>query len=128
MHDQDLAIVKALVTVAWADGVFAERERAMLDALLDAYGASAEDRATIHSYAEQRRSLEDIDVQELSAEDRRILLQHAVILTFADGEQSPEELDLLTALSSRLRIPEPEARALLDAGAARAKKSLHLLG
>lgn len=128
MHDQDLAIVKALVSVAWADGVFAERERAMLDALLDAYGASAEDRDTLHSYAEQRRSLEDIDVQELSAEDRRILLQHAVVLTFADGDQSPEELDLLTALSSRLRIPEPEARALLDAGAARAKKSLHLLG
>jgi uncharacterized tellurite resistance protein B-like protein len=128
MHDQDLAIVKALVSVAWADGVFAERERAMLDALLDAYGASAEDRATLHSYAEQRRSLEDIDVQELSADDRRILLQHAVVLTFADGDQSPEELDLLTALASKLRIPEPEARALLDAGAARAKKSIHLLG
>ena len=45
MHDQDLAIVRALVSVAWADGIFAERERAMLDALLDAYGASAEDRA-----------------------------------------------------------------------------------
>lgn len=128
MHDQDLAIVKALVSVAWADGVFAERERAMLDALLDAYGATAEDRATLHSYAEQRRSLEDINVQELSADDRRILLQHAVVLTFADGDQSPEELDLLTALASRLRIPEPEARSLLDAGAARAKKSLHLLG
>jgi uncharacterized tellurite resistance protein B-like protein len=128
MHDQDLAIVKALVSVAWADGVFAERERAMLDALLDAYGASAEDRAAIHSYAEHRRSLEDINVQDLSADDRRILLQHAVVLTFADGDQSPEELDLLTALASRLRIPEPEAKALLDAGAARAKKSLHLLG
>ena len=128
MHDQDLAIVKALVSVAWADGVFAERERAMLDALLDAYGASAADRDTLHSYAEQRRSLDDIDVQELSADDRRILLQHAVVLTFADGDQSPEELDLLAALASKLRIPEPEARALLDAGAARAKKALHLLG
>jgi uncharacterized tellurite resistance protein B-like protein len=128
MHDQDLAIVKALVSVAWADGVFAERERAMLDALLDAYGATAEDRATLHSYAEQRRSLEDIDVQDLSADDRRILLQHAVVLTFADGDQSPEELELLAALSSKLRIPEPEARALLDAGAARARKFLHLLG
>ena len=40
MHEQDLAIVKGLVSVAWADGVFAEREREMLDALLEAYGAN----------------------------------------------------------------------------------------
>jgi uncharacterized tellurite resistance protein B-like protein len=128
MHDQDLAIVRALVSVAWADGIFAERERAMLDALLDAYGASAEDRAALYEYAEKRRTLDDIDVQELSADDRRVLLQHAVVLTFADGDQSQEEIDLLAALTSRLRIPEPEARALLDAGAERAKKALHLLG
>ncbi len=128
MHDQDLAIVKALVSVAWADGVFAERERAMLDALLDAYGAGAEERKAVYGYAEQRRTLDDIDPQELSADDRRVLLQHAVLLTFADGDQSPEETELLTALSAKLRIPEPEARALFEAGAERAKKGLHLLG
>ena len=128
MHEQDLAIVKALVSVAWADGVFAERERAMLDALLDVYGATPEDRSAIYAYAETRRTLDDIDPQDLSAEDRRILLQHAVLLTFADGEQSNEETDLLAALWAKLRIPEAEARTLLEAGAERAKKSLHLLG
>ena len=128
MHDQDLAIVKALVAVAWADGVFAEREREMLDALLDAYGAAAEERKAVYAYAEQRRTLDDIDPQELSADDRRMLLQHAVLLTFADGDQSKEETDLLAALTAKLRIPETEARALLDAGAERAKKALHLLG
>jgi uncharacterized tellurite resistance protein B-like protein len=127
MHDQDLAIVKALVSVAWADGVFAERERAMLDALLDAYGAAPEDRKAVYTYAEQRRTLDDIDPQELSADDRRMLLQHAVLLTFADGDQSTEEAEMLTALSAKLRIPEAEAQALLDAGAERAKKALHLL-
>jgi uncharacterized tellurite resistance protein B-like protein len=128
MHEQDLAIVKALVSVAWADGVFAERERAMLDALLDAYGAGAEDRSAVYAYAETRRTLDDVDPQDLSADDRRILLQHAVLLTFADGEQSKEEADLLVALSTKLRIPEPEAQTLIEAGADRAKKSLHLLG
>jgi uncharacterized tellurite resistance protein B-like protein len=128
MHEQDVAIVKALVSVAWADGVFAERERAMLDALLDAYAATAEDRSAIYAYAETRRTLDDIDPQELSADDRRILLQHAVLLTFADGEQSKEESDLLVALAAKLRIPESEARTLFEAGAERAKKALHLLG
>jgi tellurite resistance protein len=128
MHDQDLAIVKALVSVAWADGVFAEREREMLDALLDAYGAALEERKADYAYAEQRRTLDDIDPQDLSAADRRVLLQHAVLLTFADGDQSKEETDLLEALSVRLRIPEAEARTLFDAGAERAKRALHLLG
>ncbi len=127
MHDQDLSIVKALVSVAWADGVFAEREREMLDALLDAYGAAPEECSALREYAAQRRTLDDIDPQDLSAADRRVLLQHAVLLSFADGDQSKDELDLLAALTAKLRIPEPEAKALLEAGAARAKKSLHLL-
>ncbi len=127
MHEQDLAIVKALVSVAWADGVFADAERQMLDALLDAYGATAEERRAVTAYAEQRRTLEDINPQDLSADDRRILLQHAVLLTFADGEQAKAEADLIAALSAKLRIPEQEAKALIGASTERAKKSLHRL-
>jgi tellurite resistance protein len=127
MHEQDQAIVKALVSVAWADGVFADREREMLDALLDAYGAVPAERAALHIYAAERRTLDDIDPQELSADDRRVLLQHAVLLSFADGDLSKEESELLAALSAKLRIPDAEAKALIDAGTARARSSLHLL-
>ena len=127
MHEQDIAIVKALIPVAWADGVFAKQETEMLDALLDAYRASDREKEMLHEYAEKRRTLDDIDLQELSADDRRILLQHAVLLTFADGDQSSEELAFLQALSKRLRIPDGEARVLMDAGAERAKKYLPLI-
>jgi uncharacterized tellurite resistance protein B-like protein len=127
MHEQDLAIVKALVSVAWADGVFANQERQMLDALLDAYRATTEERAAILAYAAERRTLDDVDPQDLSADDRRILLQHAVLLTFADGQQAKEEAEMIAALSAKLRIPEQEATALIGASVARAKKSLHLL-
>src|SRR5262245_37947905 len=127
MHDQDRAIVRALVPVAWADGVFADREKEMLDALLDAYNASDEERKELNAYAAEKRSLEDIDLQELSAADRRILLQHAVLLSFADGDQSTDELDLLKRLAQKLRIPDDEATALLSAAAERAKKFLNLL-
>jgi uncharacterized tellurite resistance protein B-like protein len=127
MHEQDLAIVKALVPVAWADGVFAEPERQMLDALLDAYSATDKEREILHEYAEQRRTLDDIDLQELSADDRRVLLQHAVLLTFADGDQSGGEVAMLKELAQKLRIPEGEASALMAAGAERAKKYLHLI-
>jgi len=127
MHDQDLAIVKALVPVAWADGVFADREREMLDALLDAYKATDGEKKLVREYAAQRRTLDDIELQELSADDRRVLFQHAVLLTFADGDQSPDEVELLKALSQKLRLPDGDADALMEVGAWRAKKYLHLV-
>ena len=127
MHDQDLAIVRALVPVAWADGVFEQREREMIDALLDAYSASDAEKKQIQDYAKEKRSIDDIHLQDLSADDRRVLLQHAVLLTFADGDQSTEEVDFLKKLAHALRIPDDEAQKLMDAGAERAKKFLHVL-
>ena len=85
MHDEDLAIVKGLVPIAWADGVFADKEKETIDALLDAFGASDHERSMVLEYARQKRSLEDINLQDLSADDRRMLLQHAVVLIWVDG-------------------------------------------
>jgi uncharacterized membrane protein YebE (DUF533 family) len=127
MHEQDLAIVKALVPVAWADGVFEAREKEMLDALLDAYGANDREKELVHGYAETRRTLDDIDLQELSADDRRVLFQHAVLLTFADGNRSGDEVTFLRGLARKLRLGDDEASALMTAGAERARKYLKLL-
>jgi uncharacterized tellurite resistance protein B-like protein len=127
MHEQDTAILKALVPVAWADGTFAEREREMIDALLDAYCADDREKEALLEYAAQPRTLDDIDLQELSADDRRVLLQHAVLLSFADGAQSPEELAMVQSLAKKLRIPDEESRELIDASSARAQKLLHLI-
>src|SRR5271166_334306 len=120
MHDQDAAILKALVPVAWADGVFADREREMLDALLDAYCADDREREALLEYAAEPKSLDDIDLQELSADDRRVLLQHAVLMSFADGAQTGDEVELLKALARKLRISDEESAALMAAGAERA--------
>ncbi len=127
MHEQDMAIVKALVPVAWADGEFAETERQMLDALLDAYKATDEEREIVREYAEKKRTLEDIDLQELSADDRRVLLQHAVLLTFADGCQSAEERAIIEALAKKLKLPEAEAQELIASSAQRARSLLYWL-
>src|SRR5580698_3548486 len=127
MHQEDTAIVKALIPVAWADGVFADREKEMLDALLDAYSATDREKEIVHEYAETRRTLDDIDLQELSADDRRVLFQHAVLLSFADGAQSADEVTLLEELARKLRLPDAERLELMKAGAERAKKYLHLI-
>jgi uncharacterized membrane protein YebE (DUF533 family) len=127
MHDQDMAIVKALVPVAWADGVFAQPEKEMIDAVLDAYRASDKEKEIVHEYAETKRTLDDIDTQELSADDRRVLFQHAVLLSFADGDQSAEEVTFLESLAKKLRLPDEDMKALMLAGGERAKKYLKLL-
>ena len=129
MHEQDLAIVKALVSVAWADGVFAERERAMLDALLDAYGAGAGGprrrlRVRRDSGARSTTSIRRSSRPTIAA----ILLQHAVLLTFADGDQSTGGDRPARRALGEASHPGARGAALLDAGAERAKKSLHLLG
>jgi uncharacterized tellurite resistance protein B-like protein len=127
MHEQDIAIVKALAPVAWADGVFAETEKQMLDALLDAYRASDKEKEIVHEYAEKQRTLDDIDMQELSTDDRRTLFQHAVLMTWADGDQSADEMTFLAALAKKMRIPDEERDVLIEVGAHRAKKHLHFI-
>ena len=127
MHEQNMAIVKSLVSVAWADGVFAEAEKEMVEALIAAFEATDDEARAIRAYASQKRSIEDIPVTDLSSDDRRLLVQHAVLLTYVDGQQAESEKQFIDALCERLRIPAPEAKELVEAAAARAKRFLNLL-
>jgi uncharacterized membrane protein YebE (DUF533 family) len=126
MHEQNLAILKSLVCVAWADGVFADEEKEMVEALISAFEATDDEAAEIRTYASVKRTLDDIPLSDLSADDRRVLVQHAVLLTFVDGVQAESERAFITALCKRLRIPDDEAAALTEAAATRAKRFLDL--
>ncbi len=128
MHDQDLAIVKGLVSVAWADGKIAAEEMEIIDALLAAYAATPSEAHEIRSYAQTPRTIEEIPLTDLSAEDRRVLLHHAVLLTYSDGDQSDSEREVLQKLVEQLRLPEGDAKAICAAAEQHAKESLHLLG
>ncbi len=127
MHEEDKAILKSLVSVAWADGRVTSEENDIIEALLQAFDATPEDTAEMRAYAKTRRTLADIPLTELSADDRRLLVQHAVLLTFIDGAQSPDEKTLLAQLCEKLRIPANEATSLLSAAESRAKRFLDLL-
>lgn len=124
MHEQEYALVKALVPVAWADGVFADKEKETIEAFLTAYRASDDEKREILDYAKEKRTLEDINLQDLSAGDRRVLLQHAVLVTFVDGEQHPDEVQFLKDLASKLRIPDDEAKEAIAQASLRAKEHI----
>ena len=127
MQEETFALIQALVPVAWADGDFAAKEKEMLDALLDAYEATPDEKKKLQEYAAEKRTLDDINLQDLSAASRRVLLQHAVLLSFADGEQHPAETTLIAELAVKLRIPEDEAKHVIAEAEERAKKNLNLL-
>ncbi len=127
MHEENMAIVKSLVSVAWADGVFAEQEREMIEALIAAFEANDDEAKAIRAYAAEKKTLDDIPLTDLSADDRRVLVQHAVLLSFIDGEQHADEKAHIEELCKKLRIPDDEAKGLLSAAEGRAKRFLNLL-
>ena len=122
-----MAMLKALVVVAWSDGDFAAKEKEAIDGLLAAYEATETEKSEIHDFAKEARSLDDIDLQELSAADRRVLLQHAVLVTYAEKEPSAKQVEFLSQLAARVKVPAEEAKAVIDAATERVKKLLHFL-
>jgi tellurite resistance protein len=112
MHEQDFAVLEALVPVAWADGSFGERERELFSELVSAYDPSEADRAKLLAFANQRRTLDDINLTNLSFGDRRIVLHHAALMVHADGNVDPEETKMLQALAQRLNVPSEEFNQL----------------
>ncbi len=127
MKDYQDAMLKSLVAIAWADGHLADEEAEVIEALVSTFELNEGDAAKVREYAKTKRTLEDVPVTELSADDRRLLLQHAVVLSYIDGGQSESELDVIDQLVDKLKIPEKEADALIAAANTRAKRLLDLL-
>jgi tellurite resistance protein len=127
MLPQNFAIVKSLVSVAWADGRVSPEETEVLDALLEAFHALPSEARELRKFAETPRSLSDVPVGELDFAARRQLLQHAVLLSFVDGKQDEKEKALIEQLVGLLGIPPLEARDLVRDSEDRAKSLLPLL-
>lgn len=122
MLDYTEAVVKSLVAVAWADGHMHDGESEVLEALAAAFDMSDADTKALIEYAKTPRTIDEIPLTELSTHDRRMLLQHAVILTFVDGHQSDKEKEVLQTLVQKLHLPAEETTPLIAAAEARAKK------
>ena len=127
MLAQNLAVVKGLVSVAWADGHVTQEETQVLEALLEAFHALPSEAHELRKFAQTPRSLADVPIHELGFAARRQLLQHAVLLSYVDGKQDEQERELLDKLVVALEIPALEARDLMRDSEERAKTLLKLL-
>ena len=113
--------IKTLIAVAWADGRVGDDEKEVIETLLDAYGVVDDEADKIRKWAETRRTLEQIDLKGLEEVDRILLLQQAVFVTYIDGVQTDQELELLRDLGHRLGLENSRATELIKSTTARAK-------
>ncbi len=114
MTPSEKNIVRSLVAVAWADGQLASGESSVIEGLLTGFDASEAEEQEILEYARTPRTLEqDIPLDDLTREDRELLLANAGLLTQADGDQSLEEVDVLVKLVELLGFSDEEAHEIL---------------
>lgn len=115
MTPSEKKIVKSLVAVAWADGKVEAPESGVIEGLLCGFDATEEEEGEILEYAKERRTLsEDIPVEDFTDEDRELLLANAALLTHADGQQTPDEVELLDKLIKLLDFTPEQAKPILD--------------
>jgi tellurite resistance protein len=124
LNDAHKNVLKLLVALAWADGRVDEEEIEVVNALLDGYGANDEEAEEIRAWAKKPRSLDDVDVSDLTVSDTELALQHAVLLTYIDGEQSAKEVELLDAFCAKLGFSKEAAAPILEAADGWAKSLL----
>jgi tellurite resistance protein len=125
--ENEKAIIKALVSFAWADGRLVAREQEMIEAAIASFDASDTEAEELREYAASPRTLADIEVAHLGPEDRRRLLDHAVVLTFIDGEQHHDEQAMLGSLLRLLEMDPAESKRIIAAAEQRAKRLIALL-
>jgi len=125
----DVAVLKCLVAVAWADGQVDQPEVGMIDGLLWAYGASDAEEAELREFAKVARALKDCPIPaDLPAAERELALANAALLTHADGEQSAPEKRALAELAKKLGYSMDAAKPIIASARTRAQKLASRIG
>ncbi len=127
LDDKKKKLLRLLVALAWADGRVDQEEMEVVEAMLDAFGAEKGEGDDIREWAKQPRSLDEIDVSDITEDDAELVLFQAVFLTFIDGEQSKEEIDLLNTFSAKIGLSPDRAKTVLDRATLKAKELLPVL-
>lgn len=127
MVPSDQALLRSLIAVAWADGKVAEEETALIESLIESFGADEQEATDFRAFASEQRTLDDVPLDDLDEGSRRRLLQLAVLVSYVDGVQDDTERTLIGDLALRLGIPEEEREPLMKGSEMRAKGLLRVL-
>lgn len=127
MDDTRKKLLKLLVALAWADGRVDAEEMEVVEAVLDAFRADDETAREIRVFAKEPRTLDDVNVEDVTKDEASLVLYQAVLLTFIDGEQSEKEIRLLHQFMEKIGLTPEEAAPILERATARAENLLSVL-
>jgi tellurite resistance protein len=114
MTPEDRTIVQSLIAIAWADGKIENAESELLERVLVSFDATSDEAAELREYARTPRTLADIPVDQLSEDDREVLLGNAGVLMRVDGSEAAEEATLIDSLASQLGFSSADAQRILE--------------
>jgi tellurite resistance protein len=124
LSDERKGILQLLIALAWADGKVDEKERELVTALTEAFGATGDETEEIQQWAVEKRTLQDVNISALARSDLELALQYGVLLSYVDGEQTSDERRMLSEFVTRLGLTDDEAEPLLESASAYAKQLL----
>jgi len=119
MANPNVAIMKTVVCVAWADGLFKDQERRALEGLLAAAQLTPEEVDELRRYAAEPRTLADVDTSVLTPEDCKKVVILAVALAHADYDYSFVERQTILKMCERMGFSPSETHTLLSRANAR---------
>jgi tellurite resistance protein len=115
MTNRQKDLVRALACVMWADGNASPEERRIIEQVIDELHPSAEERLELSAWLEADCStLDDVELERLSDDEKQVLLTHAVVLTMADDVQLPSEKEILSKIIERIALPADVVQTIFE--------------
>ena len=115
MTNRQKDLVRTLACVMWADGNASAPERRIVEQVVDEIAPSSEERAELQMWLDTDCStLEDVHIEQLSQDEKQVLLTHAVVLTMADDVQLPSEKEILNRIIERIALPSDVVETIME--------------
>jgi uncharacterized membrane protein YebE (DUF533 family) len=112
-ESQHLSVIRIWAALAWADGVIAQAEAAVIKRLIDQAGElTDEERNRAYGFLETKVDLETANLRGLSSDAREGIYRAAVRLAWVDLEFADDEKAFLARLRDGLGLSEAKAREI----------------
>lgn len=114
MQDLIKGILQGVLAMALCDGELQAEERELMRSMAERLNLSEEDLAEALGDA-RNQDVEGLR-SRLDHEDKKVVLQYAVMAAYADGHLDAREAEFLTELQVRMGLSPEESRSLEELG------------
>src|SRR5262245_55310521 len=97
-----LLLVKFVCAFAWTDLEITENERAFVERLVDKLALGPEERSQVEAWLHVAPAPSEVDAASVPKEHRKIFIEAARAVMYADGNVDPEEREQFEKLKRAL--------------------------